>query len=363
MRIKSTQKDLLKTIQVIQGVISTRTTLPILSSFLLTVKAGKISFFGTDLEVGIKCNLPGEIMEEGVTALPGRRVFELIKEFPPGEVEISQDKNIVILKSSKTRIQLNALPPDDYPVFPEIVGQKVNIKGDLLKSMIQKTVLAVSREESRYTLTGLYVLLKGDSIEMVGTDGRRLSLVEEVIDKSGVKQKKSCILPIKTCNEAVRIMGDEDVSLILGEKQANFIQKDFALTSRLIEGEFPDYNKVIPKNFQQKLMVNREDFVGAVTRAYVLTRDRGGSIKLDVQKNSMTISSKVPEVGESSEQITIKNSEKEMQIAFDPEYTLDALKVLDSEEVFLGLNSAKDAALFRPMDNEKFVYVLMPMEI
>ncbi|MDD5454947.1 MAG: DNA polymerase III subunit beta, partial [Candidatus Ratteibacteria bacterium] len=198
---------------------------------------------------------------------------------------------------------------------------------------------------------------------MVGTDGRRLSLIEEVIGAEPAKQKKSCILPIKTCNEIIRIMGDEELLLTLGEKQINLVQKNISLTSRLIEGEFPDYNKVIPKNFQQKLLINRQELIDAVTRAYVLTKEKGGSVKFDVQKEFMVVNSKVPEIGESSEQIMIKNGEKEMQIAFDPEYTLDVLKVIDGKEVFLGLNSAKEAALFRPMDNEKFVYVLMPMEI
>lgn len=363
MRIKTTQNELFKGLQIIQGVISIRTTLPILSYFLLTAKNGKISLFSTDLEVGVKCDVLGEIIEEGVIALPGKRVLELIREFPKGEVEVSTEKNITTIKCAKTRVRINTLPPDDFPDFPEIVGQKVDIKGDLLKSMIQKTVLAVSKEESRYTLTGVYLLVKGDSIEMVGTDGRRLALVEEAIGTESAKQKKNCILPIKTCNEIMRIIGDEELSLTLGEKQVNLVQKNISLTSRLIEGEFPDYNKVIPKSFQQKLMINRQELIEAVTRAYVLTKEKGGSVRFDVQKDSITVSSKVPEVGESSEQIMIKNGEKEMPIAFDPEYLLDALKVIDSKEVFLGLNSTKEAALFRPMDNEKFVYVLMPMEI
>ncbi len=374
MRIKTTQNELFKSLQIAQGVISIRTTLPILSYFLLSAKNEKISLFSTDLEVGVRCGVLGEIIEEGVIALPGKRVLELIREFPKGEIEISTEKNITTIKSAKARVRINALPPDDFPDFPEIVGQKVGIKGDLLKSMIQKTILAVSKEESRYTLTGVFLLMRGDGIEMVGTDGRRLSLVEETIGLDSTKQKKSCILPLKTCNEILRIMGDEELSLTLGEKQINIIQtrqtkakeeaqENVSLTSRLIEGEFPDYNKVIPKNFQQKIMIDRQELIEAVTRAYILTKEKGGSVKFDVQKDALTISSKVSEVGESSEQISVKNAEKEVQIAFDPEYVLDALKVIDSKEVFLGLNSTKEAALFRPMDNEKFVYVLMPMEL
>jgi len=374
MRIKTTQNELFKRLQIAQGVISIRTTLPILSYFLLSVKNGKISLFSTDLEVGVKCSVLGEIIEEGVIALPGKRILELIREFPKGELEISTEKNITTIKSAKTRVRINTLPPDDFPDFPEIVGQKVSVRGDLLKSLIQKTSLAVSKEESRYTLTGVFLSIKGDAVEMIGTDGRRLSLVEETIGSDSPKQKKSCILPLKTCNEITRIMGEEELSLTLGEKQINIVQarqvkakegvrESISLTSRLIEGEFPDYNKVIPKNFQQKLMIDRQVLIEAISRAYILTKEKGGSVKFDVQKDSVTISSKVSEVGESSEQIDVKNAEKEMQIAFDPEYVLDALKVIDSNEIFLGLNSTKEAALFRPMDNEKFVYVLMPMEL
>ncbi len=373
MRIKTTQNDLFKSLQIIQGVISIRTTLPILSYVLLSTKNGKISLFSTDLEAGIKCDVSGEIIEEGTIALPGKRVLELTREFPKGEIEISTEKNTTTIKCAKTRVRINALPPDDFPGFPEIVGQKINMKGDILKSMIQKTLLAVSKEESRYTLTGVYLLIKGDSLEMVGTDGRRLSLIEETLKKDAVKQKKSCILPMKTCNEIMRIITDENLVLTLGEKQVNFVQtrqtktkedeqESVSLTSRLIEGEFPDYNKVIPKGFQQKLMINRQELIEAVTRAYILTKEKGGPVKLDVKKDAIVVSSNVSEVGESSEQITVKNGEKEMQIAFDPEYMLDILKVIDSKDVLLGLNSSKEAALFRPMDNERFVYVLMPME-
>jgi DNA polymerase-3 subunit beta len=374
MRIKTTQTELFKRLQIVQGVISIRTTLPILSYFLLIAKNGKTTLFGTDLEVGVRCEILGDILEEGTVALPGKRVLELVREFPKGDIEISTEKNVASLKCAKARVQINTLPPDDFPDFPEIVGQKINIKGDILKSMIQKTILAVSREESRYTLTGVFLLLKGDSVEMVGTDGRRLSLVEETLEGETIKQKKSCILPVKTCNEILRVATDEPLSLTLGEKQVNFVQShkpktkgedhgNISLTSRLIEGEFPDYNKVIPKNFQQKILLNRQELMEAVTRAYVLTKEKGGSVKFDIRKDSVTVSCKVPEVGESSEQIASKNGEKEIQIAFDPEYMLDALKVIDGKEVFLGLNSAKEAALFRPMDNEKFAYVLMPMEL
>ncbi|MDD5455179.1 MAG: DNA polymerase III subunit beta [Candidatus Ratteibacteria bacterium] len=171
MRIKITQSELFKSLQIIQGVISIRTTLPILSYFLLTAENGKISLFSTDLEVGVKSGVSGEIIEEGTISLPGKRVLELIKEFPREELEISTEKNSTIIKCSRTRVRINTLPPDDFPDFPEIVGQKVNIKGGLLKSMIQKTILAVSKEESRYTLTGVFLLIKGDSIEMGGTNG------------------------------------------------------------------------------------------------------------------------------------------------------------------------------------------------
>lgn len=363
MKIKITRDELLKNMQVTQGVVSTRTTLPILSYFLLTAKAGKISLFSTDLEVGVKCNLSGKVIDEGAVALPGKRSLELIREFPAGDVELSSEDNVTAIKCSKARVKINSLPPDDFPGFPEIVGQKVNIKGSLLKDMVQKTGLAVSLDEGRYALTGIYLLLKDNHAEMVGTDGRRMSLIEEEVNIKPAKQNKSCILPIKTCNEMLRIMEDGEIVLTLGEKQANFIQKEISLTSRLIEGEFPDYNRVIPKSFQQKLIINKQELKEAVTRAYVLTKEKGGSVKLDIKKDVVTVSSKVAEVGESSEQLPVKHAEKEMQIAFDPEYVLDALKVIDSEEVFLGLNSAKEAALFRPMDNEKFVYVLMPMEM
>lgn len=363
MKIKISRDELLKTMQTTQGVISTRTTLPILSYFLLTAKSGKLSLFSTDLEVGIKCLMSGKVTEDGSIALPGKRALELIREFPEGEIEISSEDDTTTIKCSKTRVRINTLPPDDFPKFPEIVGPKLNIEGKLLKSMVQKTTLAVSPEEGRYTLTGVYVLMKDGHIEMVGTDGRRLSLIEEAIKTKTGKQNKDCILPIKTCHEILRIMEDDEITLTLGEKQINLVQKDVSLTSRLIEGEFPDYNKVIPQSFQQKIMIDRQGLKEAVTRAYILTKEKGGSIKLEVKKETMTISSKVAEVGESSEQLPIKHGEKEMQIAFDPEYVLDALKVIDSKEVFLGLNSPKEAALLRPMDNEKFVYVVMPMEM
>lgn len=363
MRVKCKREDFLHRIQNIQGVISPRSTLPILSYFLLKAKDKKISLFSTDLEVGIKCTFSGDIIDEGGITLPARRVAELIREFPEGEIEIFSEENITTLKSMKAKVRIHTLPPDDFPDFPEIIGKKITMEGELLKSMLEKTIFAVSQEESKYALNGVYIFFEDGQIEMVATDGRRLVLKEETLENQKDKQKIDCILPTKACSEIIRIINEGEVTVTWGEKQINFSQRDVTLTSRLIEGEFPDYNAVIPKNFQEKVIINREELKDAVGRAYILTKEKGGSIKIDIKNNRMMISSKVPEVGESSEELAIKHDGGRIEIAFDPEYLLDMLKVIESEEVIMGLNSAKEAALIRPMNDEKFIYILMPIEM
>jgi len=373
MKFKCEKDELVKIIQLTQGTLSSQTTLPILSYYLISAQKGKIFLISTDLEIGIRCSIKGKILEEGDIVVPGRKISELIREFPSGEIDISSEENMVSLRCNNSWVKINTLSVEDFPKFPQVTGKEVIIKGKTLKSMIRKTLFAVSREDSRYSLNGIYLLIDKEKIRLVATDGKRLALEEE---KSGspLSEKMEVIIPLKACNEMRRMLTDEDTKLIVGEKQLKISQGDTSLTTRLIEDDFPNYEEVIPKGFQSKAEVGREPFQQAVRRAAILTKEEGGPVRLfylpagspggekKEGSSKLMITTKVPEVGESAEEVPIKYEGMETEIAFNPEYLLDILQAIESKEVFIGLNESEEPAVIKPTDKGSYMNVIMPMK-
>ena len=211
MKVRVEKENLLKGLIACQGIVSTRSTLPILSYYLFEAKENLISISATDLEVGISVELPAEVIEEGIITLPGKKVFELIREFPSGVTSIFSEENFVNFKQEKLWAKISYLSPEDFPNIPEVKGREIKISGKVLKNMIRKTSFSVSHEETRYMLNGIYTTIFENLISMVSTDTRRLSCItEEIILPSPIEA--DAILPLKACIEVNRIMSDEEVS-------------------------------------------------------------------------------------------------------------------------------------------------------
>ena len=372
MKIKCERDELVKNIQLTQGILSSQTTLPILSYYLISVQKGDILLISTDLEIGIKSNIKGKVIEEGDVVVPGRKISELIREFPSGEIDISSEENMVSLRCNTTWVKISTLSVEDFPKFPQVGGKEIIIPGKTIKSMLKSTIFAVSREDSRYSLNGIYLLVDNQRVRLVATDGKRLALKEEKKETS-LKGELEVIVPLKACNEVRRIVTDADVSLVVGEKQLKIAQEGMCLTTRLIEDEFPNYEEVIPRTFQGRVEIEKEQFQQAIRRALVLTREEGSSVKLSFlpdgspeggkegKKGKMIITTRVPEVGESSEEMSVIYEGPEEEVAFSPQYLLDIIQAIEDENIFIGLNEVEEPVVIRPSNDASYTNVIMPM--
>lgn len=362
MKFKTTKETLFGNIQITQNIISPRVSLPILSNMLLETIEGALRLVTTDLDIGISCEFPVEVVESGTITVPSKRFAEIIHELPSGEVTISAKKNnMVIIEAEACEFKIMGLPKEEFPKLPEFKDKEViKIQQAVLKEMLSKTSFAVSHDETRYILNGILFKIENDTISMVATDGRRLALIEKKLN-AGIHKKIHLIVPIKTIHELNRNLKDEGEGLIvLGENQVLFDLGPIHIISRIIEGEFPDYRQVIPAEQKDKIKLNREKFLLAVRRAAILSTLDYQAIKLEVFKNKLVVSKSTPDIGESREELVSEYSGKELIIGFNPAYLIDALKNIQEEEIFFELTDSEKPAAIRI---DSYTYIVLPMRI
>lgn len=365
MKFSCFQSNLNDCLQIIQGVISPRSTLPILSNLLMEVKGNTIYLTGTDLEIGIRCQLPCKMESKGIITISARKFAEIIKELPSQDIQISlESNNYLSISCGKSYFKIVGMPGDDFPKFNLLKEETpISITAEVLKEIFKKTSYAVSYDETRYMLNGVLLVVSDDKISAVATDGRRLAYITNILPSPGGNYQ--VIIPTKAINQLNRILDkDGEVKVRISPKTINFEFKDIILTSRLIEGKFPDYEQVIPKKFKARAIVNRDNFLNAVKRASLLTSEKSSSIKMEISpKKSMIISARDPELGEAKEEIGISYEGEALTIAFDPTFILDVLKNIDAQEVSLELIEPLSPGVFRPVSDEAYICVIMPMKV
>lgn len=364
MKIKTPKGALFKAIQILQNIVSTKATLPILSNILIETHKNKIHMAATDLDVGMSVDLPlEEITEEGSITVPAKRLLEVIRDLPEADIEITVRKNnSITIEAEKCFFKLMGLPKDEFPKLPKLHDkQSISINQQLLKNMLNLTSFAVSHEETRYILNGVLLAAKGKHIRFVATDGRRLALIEKQLElPSGFK--KEAIIPTKAIQELTRNLRDEGlVKIVFGEKQISFQFDNTVLVSRLIEGQFPNYEQVIPKEAKDKLVLEREKFLWAAKRAAILTSPDSQSIKLELFKDKLIFSKNSPDMGEAKEEIDIAHKGQEFSVGFNPQYLIDVLKSLKDQNVSLELTGPESPGVIRAQDN--YVYIVLPMQL
>ncbi len=362
MRFKVDKSDLLNGIQVVQNIVTGRATLPILSNILLETQANNLRLIATDLDIGISCVVSVNIIEEGAITLSAKRFSDIIKELPDSQVDIVVKKNNQVdIECEKCKFKLMGLPKDEFPKFPEFKDKEaIPIEQSILKEMLELTSFAVSHEETRYILNGILLEIKDELIRIVATDGRRLALRENHLTTPTKKEIK-VIIPIKAIQELNRNLKTEgEVLLVLGANQILFDIDKTLIVSRLIEGEFPNYSQVIPKPVENKLVLNRENFLSAIRRANLLSTPDFQAIKFEVFKNKMVISKSTPDVGESREELDMNYIGKELIVGFNPHYLIDVLKNLPEEEISLELTDADKPGVIR---SQGYLYLVLPMRI
>jgi DNA polymerase-3 subunit beta len=362
MKLKVKKEILLGGIEIIQNVISTKTTLPILSNILLEAQKDTLKLTATDLNIGISCVIPVNTIEPGSVTIPARRFGNIVKELPEDAMEISTKKNnTVIIETELCQFKILGLPPEEFPKLPEFKDREV-IKIDqvVLKQMLQMTAFAVSYDETRYILNGILVKFTQNSIALVATDGKRLAVVEKKL-KQAANKELHIIIPIKTIQELMRNLQDDgEVSFIVGANQVLFDFGKVLIISRLIEGEFPDYQQVIPPVSESRIKVNREQFLLAVKRASLLVTPDYQAVKFEVFKDKLVVSKSTPDIGESREEVKVEYTGKETVIGFNPNYITDVLKNLDKEQVEFELSGSEKPGVFRI---DGYIYIVLPMRL
>jgi DNA polymerase III subunit beta len=367
MKIIITKDQIIAGLQAVQNVVSTRTTLPILSNVLLRAADGKLEFTATDLDVTVACSVEAKVEKSGATTVPVKKLFGIVRELN-GEIEIeTDDKNITSIRSGGSFFKIHGLGADEFPPLPQFKDdKKVAISQETIRAMLKKTSFAVSTDESRYVLNGIFISLKDGKMTLVATDGRRLALVDEEVDISE-KSAGEFIVPAKAVNELNRLLQEKgDVELKFGENQASFSLKDdkgfsVLLITKLIEGNYPNYRQVIPGEPKERVPLHREELLSALRRAEIMTSEKANSVKLTFGRNTLSITANSPEVGEARETLAVNYKGKEMAIAFNPRYLIDPLAALAEDEVFIELIDELSPGVLKI--NGAFLYVVMPMRL
>jgi len=385
MKIICSQESLLHGIQTVQKGISSRIGLPIYNGILFEANDdNKVHLFATDLEIGIDCYIPAQVIETGSTVIPSRIISELIKKFPEGKIEIEcSDNNITTIKESSSNYKILGFSAEEFSNFPEIkIRAKIKMNQKLFKETIQQVIFSTSRDESKTFLNGVLFKIINNKIEVVTTDSHRLSLKNMKvinIEKTTVDELIEVIIPYRALSELSRLLLEDEevfVEIRFGEKQIMFIlfpdgqKNSIRIYSRLIEGQFPNYHQIIPDSFKTEIKINTEEFRNKMERIALFVREDLKTVKVEVanKENSkkeetceIILKAESPSIGEASEKISSFKKGEDITITFNTDYILDVLKIIKKENTIIKLNDPLNPAIITPEEDKNYVYVLMPV--
>ncbi len=360
------QKEILVNgIQTVQNAITQKSSLPVLSNVLLETDEKELKLTATDLDIGICSMLPVTSSQSGAVSVPARKFFDIVRSLPENEqINLSIKKNNSIsIKSGKAQFKMMGLPRDDFPSLPVFKNKdEIIVPQNVLKEMLNLTDFAISKDDARHVLTGILFTVNAGTITIVATDGRRMAVIKkELSQKTPVD--KTAIIPLKTVQEVKRLLGEDgDVKIKFSENQVMFSLSSSFVISRLIEGEYPDYRKVIPEKSTKIATVSRVDFLAAARRASIFTDQDSQAVKISIQKTKMTISKNTPYLGEARDDVKISYSgEKEIEIGFNPRYLIDVLRNMEDDDIAFELNDPTRPGVIRK--GEDYIYVVLPMQL
>ncbi len=364
MRITIPQPHLLKSLQTVERAVNERSTLPILSNVLLEASGNELVLTATDLDVGIQCRFPlSQAAEKGAVAVPARRLTTIIRELPQEAVMLEAKKNHTVnLNCGASSFRLPGLPAEDFPVWPSQDGaDQCAIRQRDLKALVAQTAYAMSVEETRFILNGALLTSQKNQLTLVATDGRRLAVA--TAPSTPPKQPWTAGVPAKTIRELGRLLEDDDepVSIaLLKDNQLAFKFGAVTVVTRLIDGQFPQYDKVIPPPTKQTLSCRRQDLADAIRRASLMTTAASQAVVFEVSPDRLVVSKESAEGGSAREELPVAYAGEPMRIAFNPEFWLDAFKVLDTDDVTIELSGPDRPAVIR---QPQLTYIVLPMKV
>ena len=363
------KSDLLKELDFVRSAVDKRSTIPILSHFLLEAEGFELKITATDLEIGARAVCQAKVKAKGVAVVPGLRFLDIVRSAANGEIRCrALENHWVQVTYGRSSFKLVGLAKDDFPKFPAVPKPVASVDAALLANSAEKTSFAMSQEESRYVLNGALLKLKPDRVMMVATDGHRLALSERKVTIPGLKEEFSVLIPRKALASLRRLAADDSeaasVEISKDGSHVFFVLGPRVLASRLLTGQFPNYELVLPKENGKMVELNREAFEAVVRRVALLADDRLRGVRLALGKNQLEVSASSPEHGEAKELLEAPYAQEALEIGFNAEYLLDFLGAVGgSESIRVQLKDSGSAAEFRPTGNdpEEYRYVLMPL--
>jgi DNA polymerase-3 subunit beta len=370
MELVVRKNDLLRELQLFQGIVERKNTIPILANVLMEAKGDQVSFLATDLEVALRSMCKASVAKSGALTLPAKKFYEIIKALPETDIRIAADKGGVKVAADRFDSRMQTLPREDFPTLPESGGApSATLPRASLKEMVAKTQFAITGEDTRYFLNGALFVLRPDSMSLVATDGHRLALVTVARDANAAKDadEVKAILPKKTLGELARLLqeSDDDIRYERGENHLFFDVGGRLLISRMIDGQFPAYERVIPKGNDKHIEFERDRLTNAVKRVALLSNERSRAVKIQIDKGKVDVTSSSPDLGEAKETLPVEYAGPSLQICFNAQYVLDFLSAVSTDAVSLDLKDEVSQAVMKPVgaDGYDYTYVIMPMRV
>jgi DNA polymerase-3 subunit beta len=365
MRVKAERKALQEAASLVQGIVPSKTSRPILQNFLFEAKDNHLFIQGTDMEVGISIKVEKvEVLEEGKAVVPASKVVEILSKIQDEKVEIYTEDQAIRIQTPHGNFKVLGDKPEDFPAMDDCnMDDAFEIEGETLAEMVKKTVFAAAMERTRYALNGIFVVVKDKKLEMVATDGKRLARI--VRPATEAKSHDGAIVPTKCINYLEKISlaagegGHAAVRMLIQENTIYASTSNSVLTSRLIEGHFPDYEAVLPKGTENVLTIEVKELQQAVIEGALLGDRESHAVRFNFKGGKLTLSSRSPDVGEGQVDLEVKYEGGDLEIAFNPEYVLDVLRALGGGEVKFKFKDGSSAALIDPGNN--YIYVVMPV--
>jgi len=370
MQIRIGREEFLQGLQRIQSVVERKTTAPILANFLLDAHGNQLTYVATDLELTCKGIMTTETIQEGVITLPARQTFDIVRELPGAtmiELRVSE-QNWAELTTGRSFFRIPGLPGEDFPPFPPFEGaEHVSLSASTLREMITKTAFCTSQDETRFALRGALFALKEGQVSLVATDGHRLAAIEREC-KHADSVAKQVIVPRKALEEMRKSLEDGDgeddeVTVSLLDQHLLIRRSNLWLSTRLIDGQFPAYERVIPKGHPKHITLQRDAFLSSLRRVALFAPDKSRAVRLRLAPGTLTILSESPELGEARDEIEAEYEGESVTVGFNARYLMDVLNVVDADQVILEVKDAVSSSLLRPVADPDSLYVIMPLRL
>lgn len=375
--MKIMRGELLIGLQRVQGIVERRNTMPILSNILLEAKPNELTLFATDLEIGIRGTYEAEVSEAGGVTVSARKLYEIIRELPEGPVRLSSDESHAVrIEAGASEFKVLGLPPQEFPALPAIDQEALMpVDRATLSDLIRKTVFAAGDNDARYILNGLLIRIfskeKKRAMRLVGTDGHRLAVIERHVENgkggktAAIPGEQTAIVPKKAALEIRKLLDetDQDPEIGMSKNQLIFRRGGLLLLARLMEGSYPNYEQVVPRENQKRIQIKRGELEGALRRVSILAREKTHAVKMALEPEGLVLSSNNPDMGEARETVPLKFKQEGLVAGFNARYLLDILGAMDGEDVSLEFKDGLSPCLVRQAGDEDYLCVVMPMRV